>query len=278
MRRQEGLGGWWHGRQGCGGAVSLRSSSLTSQHRVATAAHCGAWRGGQGQGDRSGGQTEVPHGRDLPHPPGSPSAPHWAPSPLLLRLRQHRLLRLRHLRLRRRHLLRLWLRQHMYLAMVLDGTGPDAQSRGTSLVEPANLWAGGTSWAVSPGPTPVPLIDTGGGPGHCEVTEAWTSQTPPHPGCRGPDCVHIWTCGRPRGGDRVGPFGSRWGPLPPPGHQPRGDKEGPLCKGLSVCPSFSYSVNTKLLHTSLLGARFWARPLHPGTNKAGMFLPNQLCK
>lgn len=51
----------------------------------------------------------------------------------LLRLGQHRLLRLRHLRLRGRHLLRLWLRQHLYLAMVMDGLSLDAQSRGYRL-------------------------------------------------------------------------------------------------------------------------------------------------
>lgn len=234
-----------------------------------------AW--GTRPGGQVRGQTEVQHGRDLTHPPGSPSTPHWAPSPLLLRLRQHRLLRLRHLRLLRRHLLLLWLRQHMYLTMVLDGTGPDAQSRGTSLVEPANLWAGGTSWAVSPGPTPGPLIDTGGSPGHCEVTEPWTSQTPPTQAAGVLIASIYGRVGGPGEGTGWGRSAQGGDLCPQPGHQPRGDKEGPLCKGLSVRPSLSYSVNTKLLHTSLLGARFWARPWHPGTNKADTLLPDQLC-
>lgn len=77
-------------------------------------------------------------------PPARPGpAPGRAPSPLFLGLLQHRLLRLRHRRLRRRHLLLLWLRQHLYLAMALDGSGRDAQSRGVYLgraSQPVSRW------------------------------------------------------------------------------------------------------------------------------------------
>lgn len=106
-------------------AFSILSSP--TPHRVAAAAHWGA-------------REEISGWAESPTPPSSSVfLPTWGPPLPLLRLRQQRLLRLRHLRLRRRHLLRLGLRQHLYLAMVLDGFGLDAQSRGTTLTEPANL-------------------------------------------------------------------------------------------------------------------------------------------
>lgn len=100
------------------------SSSSSIPHSVTAVARCG----GQEWGEK------IAAGAAPPAPPSSP-----LPSPLpLLRLPELRLLRLRHL-LRRRLLLRLWLRQQLYLAMVLDRVGLVAQSRGTTLAEPANL-------------------------------------------------------------------------------------------------------------------------------------------